>query len=108
MWGLVAPIGSTDFRKDFGRRAAELRRALRLTQAQLAEQMRISPNYVARIEGGLENLTLDSIERLAASLGVRAWKLFLRPRTRAIRYGRPPQKKSGHGASAKRTPRSRS
>jgi transcriptional regulator with XRE-family HTH domain len=41
-----------------------------LSQEALAEQLGISPGYLRRIEGGRENLTVDSIAKLASSLGL--------------------------------------
>ncbi|MDO4792379.1 MAG: helix-turn-helix transcriptional regulator [Buchananella hordeovulneris] len=41
-----------------------------LTQEGLAEQLSITPRYLAAIERGERNLTLDSIEALAAQLEV--------------------------------------
>ncbi|MEW6943588.1 helix-turn-helix transcriptional regulator [Trueperella pyogenes] len=41
-----------------------------LTQEQLAEKLGVSPRYLAGIERGERNLTLDSIEVLAGQLNV--------------------------------------
>jgi len=46
------------------------RRAAGVTQEQLAERLGVTPRYLAGIERGERNLTLDSIDRLAADLGV--------------------------------------
>lgn len=55
-------------------------RALRisrgLTQEKLAEQLNVTPRYLAGIERGERNLTLDSIESLAAQLEVAALSLL--------------------------------
>lgn len=77
-------------RKDLGRRVSELRRAQTLTQAELAERMRVSTNYLARVEGGRENLTIDSLAKLADVFGVPVLHLFLPPADTAVRLGRPP------------------
>lgn len=46
------------------------RHRLNLTQEQLAEKLGVSPRYLAGIERGERNLTLDSIEILAGQLHV--------------------------------------
>lgn len=76
-------------RERLGRCAAEARRELGLTQAEFAEQVGVTPNYIARVEGGHENLTLDSVEKLAAALSVDAQRLFRVPRGPAPKPGRP-------------------
>lgn len=58
-------------------RAERHRRAL--TQEALAEELGITPRYLAAIERGERNLTLDSIEALAAQLDVDPHSLFARP-----------------------------
>lgn len=56
--------------KRFGERFRVLRRQLRLTQAQVAGLARVSPSLVARVEKGeLANVTVGSVDRVAASLG---------------------------------------
>jgi transcriptional regulator with XRE-family HTH domain len=40
------------------------------TQERLAEQLGVTPRYLAGIERGERNLTLDSIDALATQLGV--------------------------------------
>ena len=58
-------------------RAERLRRGL--TQERMAEQLEITPRYLAAIERGERNLTLDSIEALAAQLGVDPHSLLTHP-----------------------------
>lgn len=55
-------------------RAERVRRAW--TQEDLAEHLQLTPRYVAAIERGERNLTLDSIDKLAAGLGVDPRKLL--------------------------------
>lgn len=78
-------------RKDLGRRLAEIRRARGQTQEQLAELAGINTNYLARVEAGRENLTLDSVTKLANLLEVPVLHLFLPPADRSVRKGRPPR-----------------
>ena len=58
-----------------GRNLRALRIARGLTQEKLAEQLNVTPRYLAGIERGERNLTLDSIESLAAQLEVAALSL---------------------------------
>lgn len=59
-----------DLQKRVGQNMAQLRKMRRLTQAEVAELLGVEPDYVWRIERGRENLTLLSLSRLAAVLGV--------------------------------------
>ena len=59
-----------------GRNLRALRIARGLTQEKLAEQLNVTPRYLAGIERGERNLTLDSIESLAAQLEVAALSLL--------------------------------
>ena len=60
-----------------GKRIKALRNRLRLTQDQLSEAVQISPKYLSNIERGKENPTLDTLLRLAESLKVEVWEMFL-------------------------------
>lgn len=53
-----------------GARVRDLRRSRGLTQEKLAEELEVSPRYLAGIERGERNLTLDSVDVLASQLGV--------------------------------------
>ena len=76
--------------RSVGRRVAELRAAAGLTQADLAEQVGVSIQYLQRIEAGAENLTLRSLVRLANVLETEVGEL-LRPATSPPPgRGRPP------------------
>lgn len=46
------------------------RARLRLTQEQLAEKAGLHPTYISRVEGGVYNVGVDGIERLAHALNV--------------------------------------
>lgn len=59
-----------------GAQVREIRRARGLTQEALAEQLGVSPRYLAGVERGERNLTLDSVDALAEQLGVEARELF--------------------------------
>ncbi|MGO1664225.1 MAG: helix-turn-helix domain-containing protein [Micrococcaceae bacterium] len=53
-----------------GRNLRALRASRGLTQEKLAEQLDVTPRYLAGIERGERNLTLDSIDALADALHV--------------------------------------
>jgi DNA-binding XRE family transcriptional regulator len=55
------------------------RRALNLTQAQLAERSGVAQTEISRIERGRKSPTMDTYSRLAAALGLRL--TLVRPRT---------------------------
>ncbi|WP_297097857.1 helix-turn-helix transcriptional regulator [uncultured Draconibacterium sp.] len=49
----------------------ELRLKNKLTQSQLADRLGVEKGQVSRIENGRYNLTLASIDKIAAALGAR-------------------------------------
>ena len=61
-----------------GSQVRDLRLTRQLSQEGLAEQLGVSTRYLAGIERGERNLTLDSVEALAEQLGVEASKLLTR------------------------------
>ncbi len=63
-------------RKMVGRRIAQLRRALRLTQARLAEKVAIQPETISRLETGASMPSLERIAAVAAALDVELHDLF--------------------------------
>ena len=54
----------------------DLRLSRRLSQEGLAEELGMSARYLAGIERGERNLTLDSVDALAEQLGVEAQTLL--------------------------------
>lgn len=56
--------------KQLGKRIRTERQNLNLTQEKLAEKVEVSEAYVGQIERGERNLALDTLVRLANSLGV--------------------------------------
>jgi transcriptional regulator with XRE-family HTH domain len=77
-----------------GRRIAELRSARGLTQEQFAERYGTSVRYFQEIEAGRENLTLDSLVRIARLLKVRVRDLFDEPTRPRAKPGRPPKRRT--------------
>ena len=74
-----------------GRRVAELRRAARLTQAEVAERLDTDVANYRRIELGVQNVTLRMLARIAMVLEVRVASLFepLDDARRQRQRGRP-------------------
>lgn len=59
-----------------GSQVRAVRRSRGLTQEALAEALDVTPRYLAGIERGERNLTLDSVDVLAEQLGVPALALL--------------------------------
>lgn len=59
-----------------GAKVRELRLSRRLSQEGLAEELGMSARYLAGIERGERNLTLDSVDALAEQLGVESQTLL--------------------------------
>ena len=76
-------------KRKIGRRIAERRRAQGETQEELAEKLDVSPPYVRRVEGGRENLTVESLAKIADALAVHVATLFEEPDDLEPRRGRP-------------------
>lgn len=60
----------------FGERLRDRRKALGLTQAQLAEQTGITPAYISAVERGGANPTLDIMVKLAQAVGEEVWDMI--------------------------------
>ncbi len=74
-----------------GRRIAELRSQSGLTQRQLAKKLRVSIPWISRVEAVGENLTVETIVRIARAIGVASSELWAPPgpETPKVRRGRP-------------------
>ena len=68
---------TTSLKAVLGAQLRDLRRSLGLTQEGLAEELGVTPRYLAGIERGERNLTLDSVDALADRLGVPATTLLV-------------------------------
>lgn len=68
---------SNKMKKEFGKKIRDLRQTKGITQDKLAERADVSLSYIAMIEGGKRNLTLDFIEKIAKGLDVEIYQLFL-------------------------------
>ena len=61
-----------------------------MTQEQFAEKvLRVSLKYAQAVEAGRENLTVESLVKLANKLRLPVARLFEAPETRQVRPGRP-------------------
>jgi transcriptional regulator with XRE-family HTH domain len=86
----MRPADPNRVQKAVGRRIAELRRGRGLTQEQLADAVDTSLKYLQRIEAGSENLTIQSLVKLANALRAPLAALFEKPASvRRRRPGRP-------------------
>jgi transcriptional regulator with XRE-family HTH domain len=56
--------------REFGARLRDARLNAGMTQQELAVKVRTAPSYIYELEGGLQNLTLKSMIKLALSLNV--------------------------------------
>ncbi len=87
----MRPADPTQVLRSVGRRIAELRRAVGLTQEQFAEEFEASVSYIRRVEAGSENLTLVTVVKIANILRVLPADLLQLPQSSEVRRGRPPR-----------------
>jgi transcriptional regulator with XRE-family HTH domain len=59
-----------------GKRIRFYRKLNSFTQEKLAEKSELAPSYLSDVERGRENISLDTIQRIAKALGVRLRDLF--------------------------------
>lgn len=71
----------------FGRNVAQARRALGLSQEELADAARVARSYMSDVERGARNPTLRVVERIARALGVSPGDLLM-PRSEPGPSGR--------------------
>ncbi|MGO2746222.1 helix-turn-helix domain-containing protein [Microbacterium sp.] len=67
---------ASSLKSTLGAQVREVRRSRGLTQEALAEQLEVTPRYLAGVERGERNLTLDSVDALAKQLEVPALRLL--------------------------------
>jgi transcriptional regulator with XRE-family HTH domain len=65
-----------DLQRRVGRNLRRHRKAAGLSQEDFAEALGVHRTYVGGIERGERNLTLQSVERIAARLGIEPIELF--------------------------------
>lgn len=74
-----------------GERIAELRRRAKRTQAKVAEAIETTTSNYQRIEYGGQNLTLETLAKIANAIGVPVIEFFgVEPRTKPKRASQGP------------------
>ena len=63
-------------RKNVGQRVRALREESNLTQEQLALMTGVGRSYLAKVEAGNRNATIDFMEKVALGLGVTLGQMF--------------------------------
>jgi transcriptional regulator with XRE-family HTH domain len=76
-----------------GRRIAEIRAEKGFTQESFADHAGITLQYLQRLEGGKQNFSIKTLNRLAGLLGVSFDDLMVPPKDMSARSGRPPKKR---------------
>lgn len=66
----------SELAKTVGQRIRNYRTKLGLSQEKLAELSGCHPTYIGQLERGEKNATIESIEKIAASLNISLSKLF--------------------------------
>jgi transcriptional regulator with XRE-family HTH domain len=79
--------------EDIGRRVAEIRLELGLTQDALAEKAGVTGGYIRQIEGGWKNMRIDTLCKIADILECQTRDLFEIPILKKQTSGRPRLKK---------------
>ena len=62
--------------KQFGTRVRELRTQRRLSQEKFALQIGMDRTYLASVESGKRNISLENIDRIACGFGISLEELF--------------------------------
>lgn len=63
-------VENSDLNRSLGSQLRTIRRSRGLTQEQLAEQLGVTPRYLAGVERAERNLSLKSVNDIASQLGV--------------------------------------
>jgi len=66
-----------NLRERFGKRLVEIRHLRKITQAQLAEKVGVSVEFISLIERGINSPSFDTLEKLAEAMGVQVYELFM-------------------------------
>lgn len=64
--------------KKLGLRLRELRRSAHMTLEDLADKADLNPNYIARVERGEVNVTVQTLERIAKGLSLDLQEILIR------------------------------
>lgn len=65
-----------EFCAEIGQRLKTLRKEKKLTQAMLSKKLNVSQQMISRIESGRENISLLTLKRVTAELGVKPYLNF--------------------------------
>ena len=79
--------------ENIGRRVAEIRLKLGLTQDALAEKADVTGGYIRKIEGGWKDLRVSTLCKIADMLDCRLKDLFVTPTLKKRTSGRPRKSK---------------
>jgi transcriptional regulator with XRE-family HTH domain len=63
-------------RKKLGEAVRQYRKEADFSQEKLAEKASLSTVFISDVERGVENVSVDSIARIAKALGIRIYDLF--------------------------------
>ncbi len=74
--------------KVVGRKLGDTRRALGLTQAEVAERLGVSASYISAVEAGKRNLTLAQLANIANAMRLGIEVSFLHPDGTPVRVDR--------------------
>lgn len=88
-------VGKPEFKKAFGASVRNRRHQLGLSQEALAERAELHRTYVCDVERGVRNLSLQSIEKLAAALDTSVASLFPEAVPQGLAGGEPGSTTSG-------------
>jgi transcriptional regulator with XRE-family HTH domain len=91
---MARPLDTPEI-KYIAQNIARLREAAGLTQAQLAERAGLQPRAISIIEGGLSDLSVSTLCKIAKALGVPPGRLLRTVRSPLKRRpgGRPPKRR---------------
>lgn len=64
-------------KKQFGQRVKSVRLAARITQERLADSVGVTIETISNIERGVYGPSFDTLEKLAAALGIPVHELFV-------------------------------
>jgi transcriptional regulator with XRE-family HTH domain len=88
----MRPVDHARVLQGIGRRIAEVRRDRAETQEEFAEGLEVSVRYIQFVEGGKENLTVETLVKFANFLRVPVIELFTPPTRPKAGPGRPKKK----------------
>lgn len=63
--------------KEFGKNVKKYRKALGISQEELADLSGLHRTYISNVERGLRSISLGNIQKLANALKIEIYKLFI-------------------------------